>query len=172
MASPTRTLVLASLALAAMLPLGARAAEAGDCQPDAVQALAALNALRASAHSCGPALAPAAPPLRWDPRLASSARLYAEELTQRDTLSHEGRAVRSLSERLRSSGFVGLRAAGENLAAGLDDLDEVLRLWLDSRDHCQNLMQADFRDAGLACVASPGRYGHFWVLHLGRSARD
>lgn len=142
------------------------------CQPSAEQVLQHLNALRASPRSCGgaPPL-PAAGPLRWHERLADSSQRYAEELARRDLISHQGLQAATLRERLRQSGYR-LRNAGENLAAGPGNLDEALAQWLLSPAHCDNLMAPEFEHAGLACVAAPGRYGHFWVLHLGRSLPD
>ena len=137
------------------------------CQPDADTALVALNTLRAHAQPC----AAAARPLQWDARLARSAQRYADELALRDTVSHQGEGAVSLLDRLKAVGYP-LRRAGENLAAGQDDLAEVLAQWLASRAHCENLMQAEFRDVGLACVTGPGLYQTYWVLHLGVGPSD
>ena len=169
-----RTAIIAAVLLTAacmMVQAEPVAESPTDCQPAAEPALAALNSLRASARMCGATLFAAAAALRWDARLHASARSFAEELARRDTLSHQGQVLRSLRERLRTSGYV-LRSAGENLAAGPTDLDEALQHWLLSREHCENLMLADFRDVGLACVSGPGRYERFWVLHLGRSVGE
>jgi len=166
------------LALQLLLGAGCAAAVAaapdggsGAC-PDGLEAeevLRKLNALRASARSCGTLALPAAATLRWDARLVASSQRYAQELARRDSLSHEGQQSRSLRERLSGAGYR-MRLAGENLAAGPETLDEALAQWLSSPDHCDNLMAADFEDVGLACVAAGGRYERFWVLHLGRSA--
>lgn len=136
---------------------------------DSAQALRQLNALRAMARSCGALALPAAAPLRWDARLAVSAQAFAEELAQRDALSHRGQRAGSLRERLRRAGYP-MREGGENLAAGPETLEQALEQWLASPGHCDNLMLRDFRDMGLACVAAPGRHERFWVLQLGRSA--
>lgn len=167
--SPRAAPITAALLTAACMM--AMAEPPTDCQPAAEPALAALNSLRAGARMCGEKHFAAAAALRWDARLNASARSFAGELARRDTLSHQGQVLRSLRERLHASGYV-LRTAGENLAAGPTDLDEALQQWLLSREHCENLMLSDFRDVGLACVAGPGRYERFWVLHLGRSAAE
>lgn len=140
------------------------------CLPDADATLVVLNTVRTRAQSC----APATRPLQWDDRLASSAQRYAEELARRGTLSHQGEGAGSLLDRLKAVGYP-LRRAGENLAAGQDDLADVLAQWLTSRAHCENLMQAEFRDVGLACVNGPGGpewYQTYWVLHLGVRPSD
>ncbi|MEJ6001573.1 CAP domain-containing protein [Paucibacter soli] len=127
-----------------------------------------LNALRAEPQPCAGAGRPAAPALRWDLRLAGAAEAYAGELAQRDAISHVGRQGRSLRERLGAAGYLA-QAAGENLVAGPESLDEALQHWLASPAHCRNLMAPDLFDAGLACVAAPGKYQRFWVLLLGRT---
>ena len=154
--------------LALSLNLPATVAAPLPCQPSPAQALAALNSLRHGMHSCRAEAPHDAGPLRWDDRLAASALGYAEELAQRDTVSHEGQVLRTLSQRLRASGYA-MRLGGENLAAGQSDLEDVLQQWLASPDHCANLMQPEFEDVGLACVNGPGRYQYYWVLHLGLS---
>lgn len=167
----------AVLVIAAATCLAAAASAASpdpspDCQPSAEQALRALNALRAAARSCGATPMAAAGPLRWNDELAASARQYAEELAGRDTLSHEGLVLKTLGRRVRAAGYP-MQRAGENLAAGDGDLDEVLDRWASSADHCGNLMEPTFQDAGLACARSSGHFGYYWVLHLGlRSSRD
>ncbi|WP_077036351.1 CAP domain-containing protein [Pelomonas sp. KK5] len=137
-----------------------------DCQPAAEQALAAVNALRARAQVCGGQPMAAAPPLRWNAMLAGSARLFADELAQRGVVTHEGQVSRTLPARLRAAGYR-VQRAGENIAAGEQDLDDVLAQWLSSPDHCANLMQPEFQDVGLACTDGGTRYARFWVLHLG-----
>lgn len=137
----------------------------------AEEALRQLNALRAGARSCGAVSLPAAGALRWNVQLAASAQAYAEELAQRDTLSHQGQRASTLRERLFQAGYR-MRQSGENLAAGPETLEQTLAQWTASPGHCDNLMFRDFQDMGLACVAAPGRHERFWVLHLGRSAAE
>ncbi len=152
--------------LCSLLASSLAAAPDPDCQVPPERLIAALNALRASSRSCGAGVMAAAAPLQWNDRLAASSRLYAEELARRDTISHEGLVWRTLGKRLNAAGYR-MQMGGENLAAGQDELDDVLAQWMASRDHCENLMLPEFRDAGLACATGPGRYRTYWVLHLG-----
>jgi len=133
------------------------------------EALRQLNDLRIRGATCGGAVLAAAPDLRWDDRLAQSAQGYARELAERDQLIPLRHSV--LRDRFRAAGYR-LRLAGENLAAGPDQLDELLALWLASPAHCANLLEPRFVDIGLAC--EPGRASGepFWVLHLGRSLQE
>ena len=155
-------------AMRALLPLmltaGAAVAQPV-CQPAGDVVLAALNTLRAEARACGSRVWPAAGPLRESPLLARSAQRYAAELAARDRVDHVGATGDTLRVRLRQAGYV-MRVSAENLAGGPDTLDEALAQWLASPAHCENLMLADFQDFGLACAAGPGRFQHYWVLHL------
>ncbi|MGQ3094166.1 MAG: CAP domain-containing protein [Roseateles sp.] len=148
------------------LLLSASLASAGaGCPPPADLAETALNMVRARAQQCGDRLWPAAAALRASAVLAESARRYARELAARDHIGHVGAAGTSLRTRLREVGYA-MRSSGENLAGGPETLDEALALWLASPAHCENLMLADFQEFGLACVAGPGQFKHYWVLHL------
>ncbi len=167
------SLRMLALLLPALLLMGSARGQDLPCPDDldAASVLARLNALREQPRACGAAPMPAAPALRWQALLAASADEHARELAQRDTLSHQGLKTRSLRERLHRAGYR-MRLSGENLAAGPASLEEALALWLASPGHCENLMLAEFRDAGLACAAAPGRHERFWVLHLGRGAAE
>ncbi|MDR7335187.1 CAP domain-containing protein [Roseateles asaccharophilus] len=140
------------------------------CQPGIDATLAALNALRASPQTCGGRAWPAVPALRWQDTLAASARSHAVDLAGRDRLDHLGANGAPLRQRLREAGYA-MRLAGENLAGGPETLDEALVQWLASPAHCENLMEARFEEAGLACVTGPGSLQRYWVLQLAAPAR-
>lgn len=163
---------LCSFLLAAVIGAPALAAPL-TCPADLEASLAKINALRLRPQLCGGRSVPAAAPLRWDARLAASAQRFAEELRRRDLLSHEGQDLPRLRDRLRAAGYP-FRAGGENLAAGAETVDDALEQWRESAGHCENLMQPNFRDVGLACViaAPDAQYMSYWVLHLGRSLSD
>jgi uncharacterized protein YkwD len=152
-----------------LLPLllflaGPALADAG-CQPDVEASIAALNALRAEARSCGGRLWPAAPALRWQADIGESAQRLAQVLARRDRLEHDGEGGGSLRLRLGKAGYAA-RAVGENLAGGPWTLDEALAQWAASPTHCENLMAAEFLDVGLACATGPGQLQRYWVLQL------
>lgn len=150
--------------LAALMALWV-SARAADCAADPEVMLREINALRAAPQRCGAHQLPAAPALQWNAALGESSQRYAEELAQRDEISHQGVVHRSLRQRLAAVGYA-MSMAGENLSGGAESLDQVLLQWLSSPVHCDSLMSADFADVGLACVQQAGRFGHFWVLHL------
>ena len=59
------------------------------------------------------------------------------------------------------------KLVGENIAYGPESLDEVMRGWLDSPGHCENIMDPRFAEMGLALAAGQGaRHGLYWVQVL------
>lgn len=154
---------LLSFSLVAPAPV---LAESCPQKADAQEVLRMVNAFRAQPRRCGSQWFEAAGPVRWNGQLQTSAQRFAVELSERDTVSHEGREDRSLRDRLNHSGYH-MRLGGENLSAGLATLPEVLSQWSASPAHCDNLMDKRYEEVGLACVSGPGQYGYYWVLHLG-----
>ena len=63
------------------------------------------------------------------------------------------------------------RLTGENIAFGPESAEEVVAGWLGSPGHCANIMDARFRDTGIA-VATGRKRGHiYWVQEFGLPAR-
>ncbi|MFN3305031.1 MAG: CAP domain-containing protein, partial [Roseateles sp.] len=110
------------------------------------------------------------PALRWHDALAAAAQRHAQDLAARGRLDHLGAEGASLRTRLRAAGYA-LRQAGENLAGGPETLDEALAQWLASPVHCENLMEPQFQELGLACVTGAGPLQRYWVLQLAAPAR-
>lgn len=163
-----RAAILAASLSAAVLLTPPAAAAPCDVALVTDQVLKRLNEIRAQGRTCGhQAMAPAVP-LRWQPALLDAASRYAAELSGRRQLTHTSLSGATLPQRLEAVRY-SLRLAGENLASGPDSLDEVIKLWLDSPGHCQNLMGADFTEVGLACdMRDSANAQPYWVMELGR----
>ncbi len=129
--------------------------------------LQTLNALREHTTQCGDRALGPATPLRWNPRLAHAAQDYAQELANRGMLTHVGMRGDALPERLRRVAYR-FSVAGENLAAGHENLMQAAQAWLESPAHCVNVMMPLFTEVGVACVRPQGQlYATVWVAHFG-----
>lgn len=127
-----------------------------------------VNEARAEARACGTNSFAAAPALTWDERLFSAAAGHAADMAQNDYFSHEGLNGSTFSQRITDAGYEWI-AAGENIAAGQADVQQVVQAWLDSPGHCANIMSDAFTEVGVACVAEPGStYTQYWGMSLGR----
>jgi len=60
-------------------------------------------------------------------------------------------------------------ALGENIAAGQSTVEIVVDGWMKSDGHCANLMNANFREIGAACVAGNANttYRTYWTQDFG-----
>jgi uncharacterized protein YkwD len=120
------------------------------------EALVAINRVRAQPQLCGAQWMPAVDPVRWNPQATQAAQNQAQYLQRSNRFGHAGEQGSHVGQRLAATGLR-WRKAGENLAAGQDDLSEVLANWLASPSHCRVLMTAEFDLAGLAHVPGHDR---------------
>lgn len=128
-----------------------------------------INAVRATGYRCGGRSMRPVAPLRWDPSLYSAAAGHSLDMARRNYFEHrspEGGDVRS---RATATGTARWKTLGENIAGGDRSVAEVMQAWLESRDHCENLLDPDFQEVAVACAAQPGsQWGTYWTMVLGR----
>jgi len=133
------------------------------------QALALVNSFRASGASCG-ALGsfPAVPALAWNDALTHASLVHSDDMVALNFFSHTGTNGSSAGQRATAAGYA-WSTWGENIAAGQPNVDSVMAAWLASPGHCANLMNAGFRDIGLACVSGTANntYRSYWTMTLG-----
>jgi uncharacterized protein YkwD len=133
----------------------------------AVRVLELTNTARASARRCGSqAFAPAAA-LQMNAALARVALAYAKELAVFGYMEHTGRDGSSPAERLTRGGYR-WREMGENLASGITTPEQLVADWLASPEHCANLMDPAYREAGIAFADNPhSPAGVYWAMEFG-----
>jgi uncharacterized protein YkwD len=137
----------------------------------ASRTLVLVNAARARGADCGNRAFAPAPPLRLSAMLADVALGHAADMAAHDYFEHQDRAGHSPAERVRAVGYRE-SLVGENIAYGPETPEEVVRGWLDSPGHCENIMDPRFAEMGIAY--SPGsatRRGLFWVQLLAAPGR-
>jgi uncharacterized protein YkwD len=130
------------------------------------------NALRARGTRCGRDSFGPAPPLSLDPLLSRAAQVQADEMAKYQFLAHEGRDGSTPSVRATRVGYA-WRVVGENVAAGPESAEEVMRGWEQSPDHCRNLLDPEFTALGIAFASNPKSTGHstWWSMVLARPRR-
>lgn len=129
------------------------------------ETLRLTNQARATARACGPTNYAAAPALVWNDRLQQAATAHARDMASRGYFDHNSPEGGTLVDRLRVAGY-DYRGAGENIALGQPSTARVMEDWLGSPGHCQNIMEARFREMALACVRNPTNRP-VWVMVLG-----
>lgn len=132
-------------------------------------ALARINNHRAAGANCRSAgRFGSAQPLVWDSRLAQAAGAHSQDMAAKNYFSHTSPTGGTMVSRINATGYV-WSSIGENIAAGYATVNAVVDGWMASDGHCANLMNPNFKDMALACVASStSTYRSYWTLDLGR----
>jgi uncharacterized protein YkwD len=133
--------------------------------------MVAINNARRSGTQCPSGFQPAVPELAWDAQLVQSSEAHSKDmaLTIKD-LSHTGSDGSTFSDRMTRAGYA-WSAGGENIAVGYGSAGAVMDGWLKSDGHCRNIMAANFKDVGVACVRGAWRTSSdapYYTMNLGR----
>jgi len=132
----------------------------------AARALELVNQARARGAQCGAQSFGPAPPLSLSGTLASVALGHATDMAVHDYFEHQDLSGQSPADRVRAAGYHE-KLVGENIAYGPQSVEEVVKGWLASPGHCENIMDPRFAQMGLGLA--PGRVsrrGLFWVQVL------
>jgi len=139
-------------------PSGSVEAESGagsDLARAVVELVEAHNRVRAAHRR---------PPLAVSAPLEAAAREHALDMSRHRWMSHRGSDFSSPFRRMAVQGYA-FRRAGENVAAGYDSVDSVMRGWMLSPGHRANILGKILRDRnGL-------RHRHEWDTLLVRHIR-
>jgi uncharacterized protein YkwD len=109
------------------------------------------------------------PPLHSDPTLEAAAQSHADDMLARSYYGHASLGGALAMERVRRAGY-DAEQVGENIARGQGSVEEVLKGWMRSREHRENILNPRFVDAGsgLALGKSPEGEQVVWVQVFGR----
>jgi uncharacterized protein YkwD len=127
------------------------------------QVLDLTNKARTRAQRCGGQKFSPTGTLTASDKLDQAAQLHAEDMAARDVLTHAGRNGSRVRDRVTRAGYA-WRAVAENIAEGQPTSFLVVRDWLESPEHCANLMNPTYTQMGVAFAVSergPGRI--YWV---------
>ena len=137
----------------------------------AARVLDLTNRARARTQHCGATTFPPAAPLTALPELDRVAQAHADDMAARRTLTHLGRDGSNVRERVTRAGYAS-RAVAENIAEGQPDAFIVVRRWLESPDHCANLMGPDYTRMGVAYAVSDQATGQSYWVQILAAPRD
>jgi uncharacterized protein YkwD len=133
----------------------------------AERVLALVNQARARGTRCGThAFAPTTP-VHLSATLDDIASGHALDMAQHDYFEHQDLSGRTPADRVRAAGYRE-QLVGENIAFGPRSPEEVVRGWLHSPGHCENIMDTRFATMGIAYSYGPAPQGAwspglYWV---------
>jgi uncharacterized protein YkwD len=141
--------------------------------------LEAINKERAQVRTCGDkgTFGPVHP-LTWNSRLYASALEHSLDLASSDTFSHDGSGTASdltgngtaskFNDRIVQNGYTHYYALGENIAGRQRSVEEVMRAWMASPGHCENIMKNTYTEVGVAIVINEAStYQVYWTQDFG-----
>lgn len=94
--------------------------------------------------------------LEENPLLNEAAYLKAKDMLEKGYFDHNSPEGATPWYWFKEAGY-SYERAGENLAIGFVDSEEVIRAWLDSPSHKQNLLNPEYRDIGIAVLTGDFR---------------
>ncbi len=90
------------------------------------------------------------PPLKLESKLTDAALAHSKDMAGRKLMSHQGSDDSTPEQRVARAGYHYLRT-GENVAVGYQDIEQVMKGWMESPGHRKNIM-GEFTEIGLARV--------------------
>lgn len=124
-------------------------------------AIREVNRVRTNGCFCGRKYMPPTTEVKWNETLHKSALIHAKDMSRHNYFSHYDRKGRDVAERLELLHYDWL-FVGENIGEGQKNFDEVLKDWLNSKTHCEMLMNEKVDEMAVA------NHGRFWVQHFGK----
>src|SRR5262249_41378569 len=108
-------------------------------------------------------------PLTADPRLDEAAQRHAQDMLGRGYFAHESPEGKTVRQRALAAGYK-WRAIGENIAEGQLAVEEVMKSWMASPHHRDNILSRDFTQMGLGVALGESQKGFrvVWVQTFGR----
>lgn len=104
-------------------------------------------------------------PLRMHSQLNAAAQAHSNDMARNNFMGHTGSDGSSMGDRIKRHGY-NFRTAGENVAAGQRSPQDVMRSWMNSPGHRQNILNPNFRDIGVG-YAQGGSFGIYWTQKFG-----
>jgi len=125
-----------------------------------------------------------APPLTWSDELYYAAYEHSYDMAKSDWWGHDGSGTdndwtakvqnlgrgSTVRERIENNNYTNWRTIGENIAGGtvMDTPEEAVDGWMNSPDHCKNIMNPNFKEVGMAVVQEPtSSLNYYWTQDFG-----
>ncbi len=107
-------------------------------------------------------------PLSLNPVLNTTARWMAQDMADKQYISHTDSTGRDSFKRLADFGYPSDTFRGENLGAGFEKGAAVMKGWEDSVAHNANLLNPNYRMIGISRVYNPNSpYKWYWSTEFG-----
>ncbi|MEO3860047.1 CAP domain-containing protein [Acrocarpospora sp. B8E8] len=103
-------------------------------------------------------------PLTHEARLHTAARGHSADMSAKNYFSHDSKDGRSFVDRIKATGY-SFSSIGENIAQGQQTAASVIKDWMGSQGHRENILNCSYTQIGVGYVAAGGPY---WTQDFGR----
>ncbi len=103
-------------------------------------------------------------PLKGDPKLTQAALAHARDMAEHGKMAHEGSDGSTPAQRAGRLGYRHVKT-GENVAYGQSTVEAVMRAWMNSPGHKENIL-GDYSEMGAARVLDE-RERPYWSVSFG-----
>jgi len=118
-----------------------------------------VNDVRSKGCNCGTTYQPPAPPVKWNEKLEKAAQRHSNSMYNNSYLSHTGKRGSSVGERVTAAKYDWV-VCSENIGMKYKTESAVIQGWLNSPEHCENIMNELFTEMGIAIK------GSYWTMVL------
>lgn len=122
-----------------------------------------INRARARGMNCDGKYFRSARPVQWNDTIGEATMNHCMDMVKRGLLCHSDYAGGKPGDVLSRLGYR-WRAFGENVGEGYRTSGEMVKGWLESAQHCGNIMNPVFTEAGSSYAWRAGRI--YWTLIL------
>ncbi len=122
-----------------------------------------VNQMRSRGCMCGNRYYKKTRPVEWNDTLGKACLGHSLDMAEHESMGHAGTDGSDPGIRIARSGYRWMRY-GENVGEGYLLPEEVVRGWLKSQGHCENIMNPLFKEAGAARAKGTGHF--YWTLVL------
>lgn len=102
--------------------------------------------------------------LIYDDNIAYLAYMHSEDMAENGFLDHTSSEGLTLDQRVENFG-IPFTSIAENIGSGFSSASEVVKSWLNSQLHCDNIMNPEFTRIGVGYYEG-GDNGNYWTLIL------
>lgn len=135
--------------------------------PAEAEVLRLTNLERARGAVCGSKVMAPVGAVAYHPQLTNAARGHSQDMLARNYFEHTSPEGRTPADRTRAAGYPS-GFVGENIAHGYATPDAVVRGWMNSPGHCENIMTGSYRYLGVGLAERPGQRGsQYWTQKFG-----
>jgi uncharacterized protein YkwD len=105
--------------------------------------------------------------LDWSVDLIRSATWMSNDMLTNNYLSHTDSSGRGINTRIENCGYLGAASFGEVVDSGTQDASSIFQTWQHSPAQNNNMLNPNYKEAGIALATNPVNNSYYWTLNLG-----